>query len=568
MRKTVRLVILLLVVAVIYFGYSAWIDSVAIYNIGAVQLGSGTNWNKTLDELLAVAGITNSAQIDNLLQAAGSSLTAKDILVATPISVFAEGTENGKAFLTSSAFTLGGATNVEFIKILINAANDKAGAGTYVLNGFMAANSLLKTLLDPFKMILVGGVFAMFVPLTKQLLFGTVIGMKSYMKNRQSNVLYNYQKTISFTEGLQAKLAEGNFDAVKADYAAYSGLAFKPEFLNIMMDEICSVLIKEGDVTVFAEAAGVVTESIKEMYEKERRRSINGRGDELFFDLKRGYEYCATGSKYSIAYHKALQNKADNNLGWKIYSLEIFKFNFFLVAMFIPAVIISAFVGGLINGLVSNLTGDVRTLAVAATFFISWVILTIIAHSLMIFRNEQYKNIKNILVKPAIIFYSLYVLTFITISAGIVGVSKVNIVAPGSSSQIWVWFSAVAYLVLSTSLIFYVIATLVDSFKQHKTLSKKLLVDGIILPMIAWTIATVSNFMALYGPDGHSLQSIFSAINGVTLVGFWIYLSISSFLINNLISPNMARELRKAVEADALKNAKAKKSTKSTKATK
>ncbi|AVN65217.1 hypothetical protein CG002_02490 [Mesoplasma florum] len=559
MRKTVRLVILLLVVAVIYFGYSAWIDSVAIYNIGAVQLGSGTNWNKTLDDLIMVAGLSKADAWTGFFE------KYTDLNAAM---IFNGGTLPDVT-ITSSALSLGGSTNIAFINALIAEANKNPEVTTpYVLNGFMAANSLLKTLLDPFKMILVGGVFAMFVPLTKQLLFGTVIGMKSYMKNRQSNVLYNYQKTISFTEGLQVKLAEGNFDAVKADYATYSGLAFKPEFLNIMMDEICSVLIKEGDLTVFAEAAKVVTESIKEMYEKERRRSINGRGDELFFDLKRGYEYCATGSKYSIAYHKALQDKADNNLGWKIYSLEIFKFNFFLVAMFIPAVIISAFVGGLINGLVSNLTGDVRTLAVAATFFVSWVILTIIAHSLMIFRNEQYKNIKNILVKPAIIFYSLYVLTFITISAGIVGVSKVNIVAPGSSAQIWVWFSAVAYLVLSTSLIFYVIATLVDSFKQHKTLSKKLLVDGIILPMIAWTIATVSNFMALYGPDGHSLQSIFSAINGVTLVGFWIYLSISSFLINNLISPNMARELRKAVEADALKNAKAKKSTKSTKAAK
>ncbi|AVN63871.1 hypothetical protein CG006_02690 [Mesoplasma florum] len=557
MRKTVRLVILLLVVAVIYFGYSAWIDSVAIYNIGAVQLGSGTNWNKTLDDLIMVAGLKDTAAWQKFLD-------ANNLLVS---EIFNGGTMEGVNTFNSSALSLAGSTNVAFINALIAEANKNLAEGQapYVLNGFMAANSLLKTLLDPFKMILVGGVFAMFVPLTKQLLFGTVIGMKSYMKNRQSNVLYNYQTTIAFTEGLQVKLAEGNFDAVKADYAAYSGLAFKPEFLNIMMDEICSVLIREGDLTVFAESAKVVTESIKEMYEKERRRSINGRGDELFFDLKRGYEYCATGSKYSIAYHKALQDKADNNLGWKIYSLEIFKFNFFLVAMFIPAIIISAFVGGLINGLVSNLTGDVRTLAVAATFFVSWVILTIIAHSLMIFRNEQYKNIKNILVKPAIIFYSLYVLTFITISAGIVGVSKVNIVAPGSSAQIWVWFSAVAYLVLSTSLIFYVIATLVDSYKQHKTLSKKLLVDGIILPMIAWTIATVSNFMALYGPDGNSLQSIFAAINGVTLVGFWIYLSISSFLINNLISPNMARELRKAVEADALKNAKAKKSTKAAK---
>lgn len=552
MRKTVRLVILLLVVAVIYFGYSAWIDSVAIYNIGAAQLGSGTVWNSKLVEILDYiskmdnAPFTNSETFITWLNANGF-----DGFVMTGVS------DTSKWF---DVLTPAATVDINFIKTLVGLTD-----GQYELSGFMADNSLLKTLLDPFKLILVGGVFAMFVPLTKQLLFGTVIGMKDYMKNRQSNVLYNYQKTISFTEDLQAKLAEGNFEAVKADYAAYSGLAFKPEFLNIMMDEICSVLIKEGDLTVFAEPAQVVTESIKEMYEKERRRSINGRGDELFFDLKRGYEYCASGSKYSIAYHKALQSKADNNLGWKIYSLEIFKFNFFLVAMFVPAIIISAFVGGLINGLVSDLTGDVRTLAVAATFFVSWVVLTIIAHALMIFRNEQYKNIKNILVKPAVIFYLLYILTFITISAGIVGVSKVNIVAPGSSAQIWVWFSAIAYLVLSTSLIFYVIATLVDSFKQHKTLSKKLLVDGIALPIIAWTIATISNFMSLYGPTEHNVTGIFAAINGITLVGFWIYLSISSFLINNLISPNMARELRKVVEADALKNAKTKKSTKSSK---
>lgn len=530
MRKSVRLIILLLVVAIIYFGYSAWMDSVAIYNIGGNQLGSST-WNKLVDEMMSFTTMKPEEFVENFFADKDNIFLTKD------------------SNLTGAAYS-----NVDFIAKLVSVSNETSQT-TYKFAGFMAANSLLKTLLDPFKMVLVGGVFALFIPLTKQLVFGTIIGLKNYLKNRQSNVLYNYQKTINYVADLKTKLAVGNHDDVKASYATFSGLAFKPEFLTNMMNEICAVLIKERDLTIFADPAQIVENSLKEMYEKERMRSINGRGDEMFFDLKRGYEYSAKGSKYSIAYYKSQQEKADNALGWKIYSLEIFKFNFFLFATLIPALILSGLVGGLVNGLVSNLPSDVRVLLVAAFFFIPWVLLTILVHGISVFNNKAYAQMKHVLIKPAIIYYLIYLLTFITISAGIVGLVKVgDISLPGSGGSIWNWFSALGYLILSTSLIFYVLATLVDSYKTYKKLTTKLMIDGIILPLFAWSVSTIANFMALYGKVDSSIQNIFAAINSVTLVGFWIYLSISAFLINNLVSPSVARELRKVIEADALKS--------------
>ncbi|PPE06180.1 hypothetical protein [Mesoplasma corruscae] len=548
MRKTIRLSILLLVVAIIYFGYSAWIDSVAIYNIGSVQVGSGTNWNSQMQEIWLKVSSEDQLKIIENLKSINSS--------------FIIGSE-GKI---TEVLSMGAMSDIKVIRMVIEYANKTEGVN-FSLNGFMGANSLMKTLLDPFKMVLVGGVFALFIPLTKQLLFGTIIGMKSYMKNRQSNVLYNYQKSIGYVSDLKTKLEAGNYEEVKASYAAFSGLAFKPEFLNNMMDEICSALIKERDLTIFAEPAQIVQNSLTEMYEKERMRSINGRGDELFFDLKRGYEYCAKGSKYSIAYYKSQQQKADNSLGWKIYSLEIFKFNFFLAITFLPSFILSGLVGGLVTGLATNASPDVKTLAVAASFLIPWVLLTILVHALIIFRNPAYASMKKVLIRPALVYYGIYLLTFITISAGCVALARVgDISQPGTGGLIWEWFSALGYLVLSSSLIFYVLATLVDSFKTYKVLTPKLLIDGIILPLIAWIISTAVTFISLYGIQGNSLwvveygetiKSILVAINGVTLIGFWIYLSVSSFLINNLISPKVARELRKVFEAEALAMRKA-----------
>ncbi|SYV95321.1 Uncharacterised protein, partial [Mycoplasma putrefaciens] len=189
-------------------------------------------------------------------------------------------------------------------------------ASGYRLTGFMAPDSLLYTLLSPFKFILVGGVFAMFIPLIKQLLFNTALGIRSYIKNRDMNVLFNYKKTIAYVEDLKTKLEENDFEGVKACYSSYASLAFKPIFLTNLMNDIYKRLIKFGDISVFASGCQTVLESIEEMYTKEKRRAMNnGRGDEMFYDIKRGFEYSSYSSKYFVKYYESIA-KNTQDLGW------------------------------------------------------------------------------------------------------------------------------------------------------------------------------------------------------------------------------------------------------------
>ncbi|MBY7703445.1 hypothetical protein JIY74_24445 [Vibrio harveyi] len=179
----------------------------------------------------------------------------------------------------------------------------------------MAPDSLLYTLLSPFKLILVGGVFAMFIPLLKQLLFNTIIGIKAYIKNRDMNVLFNYSKTIDYVKDLKTKIEANDFEGVKSAYLSYSGLAFKPMFLTNLMNEIYKKLIKFGDISVFTSGCDSVLESINEMYTKEKRRAMNnGRGDEMFYDIKRGFEYSSYSSKYFVKYYEAM-SKNNKDLG-------------------------------------------------------------------------------------------------------------------------------------------------------------------------------------------------------------------------------------------------------------
>ncbi|WP_051350831.1 hypothetical protein [[Acholeplasma] multilocale] len=520
MRKTTRLIILLLVVAVIYFGYSAWIDNASVYNLSNealgynhVQMGS-TNWG-------TVAGALG--------------LSAGDIF------------------------------DVALIK---QAVADKASEG-WLFQGVFAHNSLAKSLLDPFKLVLVGGVFAMLVPLTKQLFFGTVIGIKGYVKARNNNVLYNYQKTIAWVTDLNSKLALGDHEQIKGVYATYGGLAFKPTFLTNMMEEIGSGLIRELDLTIYVKPSEVIINSLKEMYEKERRMAIAQRADEMFFDFKRGYEYTSVGSKYSIAYYKALETGTDtqSKLAWKLFSLEMFRFSIYLIATLIPAIIVGALVGGLVTGLAKT-TGDINTFVTSAVFMLTWFGLAIALHATLTFTKSSYANMKKALAKPAAIYYSLYILLAITISAGMVGMSKVfpdgkTITDAGSMDQIWVWFSAVGYLILSSCLVLYVISTLMDANKSPEGMTKKLFVDGIVLPLVAWTIATAANFTGLFLNDTEALKdakSILAAANSITLVGFWIYLSFSGMLLNNIVLPSTRKKMALQAElAEQGKEAEAKK---------
>ncbi|PTD31674.1 hypothetical protein [Mycoplasma leachii] len=512
-KKTVKLTIILLVVAVIYFGYSAWLDGVAIYAIRGVK-------NDGKDSFFSLMTST-SAWVNNW----------KTIL----IEKLGESSEWGKkvaAFNGSTSWT-----------DWVNAINQSG----YKLTGFMAPDSLLYTLLSPFKLILVGGVFAMFIPLLKQLLFNTIIGIKSYLKNRDMNVLFNYSKTIEFVENLKTKISEGDFEGVKTAYSSYSSLAFKPVFLTNLMNEIYKTLIKFGDVTVFKNGCISVLESIQEMYLKEKRRAMNnGRGDEMFYDIKRGFEYSSYSSRYFVKYYEAM-SKDYKKLGWKIFSIEISRFSLFLLFALLPSILLSGIISGILLQLITENSSNITALVTIGSFIMLWVIFAIIFHGFYIFFKKDYKINKHILIKPAITYYSLLLLAFMTLTAGCVGIAQVgNIAQPFTAPLMTKWFGALAYLVLTTCLVMYALATLVDNYRSGKQLSVKLIVNNIVLPGFIWTITTGANFVALFAKSEQVMEysSLISGINTLVMVIFWIYLFTAQFLINNLITSKTAKILK------------------------
>ncbi|WP_434333188.1 hypothetical protein [Mycoplasma capricolum] len=513
MKKTVKLTIILLVVAVIYFGYSAWLDGVAIYAIRGVK-------NDGKDSFFSLMTST-SAWVNNW----------KTIL----IEKLGESSEWGKkvaAFNGSTSWT-----------DWVNAINQSG----YKLTGFMAPDSLLYTLLSPFKLILVGGVFAMFIPLLKQLLFNTIIGIKSYLKNRDMNVLFNYSKTIEFVENLKTKISEGDFEGVKTVYSSYSSLAFKPVFLTNLMNEIYKTLIKFGDVTVFKNGCISVLESIQEMYLKEKRRAMNnGRGDEMFYDIKRGFEYSSYSSRYFVKYYEAM-SKDSKKLGWKIFSIEISRFSLFLLFALLPSILLSGIISGVLLQLITQNSSNITALVTIGSFIMLWVIFAIIFHAFYIFFKKDYKINKHILIKPAITYYSLLLLAFMTLTAGCVGIAQVgNIAQPFTAPLMTKWFGALAYLVLTTCLVMYALATLVDNYRSGKQLSVKLIVNNIVLPGFIWAITTGANFVALFAKSQQVMEysSLISGINTLVMVIFWIYLFTAQFLINNLITSKTAKILK------------------------
>lgn len=535
MRNNVKLVIALLVIAVIYFGYSSWIDTVAIYNINGNELGS-TAFNNILAEIWKI-GSLNSVDT-NVYDWMSKHFEGTGLLESLGVTK-----ENG---ITESA-----KVNLDFIRALLEYGNEHTNASgketsTYVFGGFMAPNSLAKKLLDPFKLILVGGVFALFVPLTIKVFLGTLSGIKTYLRGRQANLLFNYEKSIAYAIDLQAKIAANDLVAVKASYGAYAGLTFKPKFLDNMMDELIILIVKEASVKHLAEPAQTVVDSLKVMYSKERQRAITGRGDEMFFDFKRGYEYSSLGSSKVAAYYKAMPDSERNsNLGWKMISLEMIRFGLFLLATLLPALVVFGILTASLSGIGANLSEPLRVLIISMVALGIWIISAIICHYVYIMRKPIYRDMRKEIAKPLRVYYVLYILIFMTLAVSMVAVSSVGaITAPGSGTKIWSWFAAIASLVLSSSLVLYVVATLIDANKVSDGMSKKASINGIVIPLIAWVIGLVTTLAiillnSLVPEDNlekyENIIAIVSIVNFVTLVGFWIYISLSGFILNNVV---------------------------------
>lgn len=390
--------------------------------------------------------------------------------------------------------------------------------------------SLLIVILDPLRLVLFGGVIALFIPLIKSLFFGTIIGIKNYINVRKNNILFNFEKTINFTIALKKNLIKQDLNILKNSYAEYQTLSFKPAFLSTMMEEIAEELIKENNTTNFISPCQTIINSLNEMYNKERITIKLGKGSEIFFDFKRGYEYISIGSKYNIAYYNSFDNNllSKTKLGWKLFSLEMFKFYFYLIIAIIPTTIISV----IVLPILSNNLNDGFSNYIQFIVFLTFAFFSILFHCIFVFSKKSYHKIKvsKQMILPAIIYYFLITLMMFSFSIGWNHMLDINFLEPNAANDyIWSFFFKLGYLILSSCLILYIISTLMDYNKNIKNkFSLKVAIDGIILPLISWIAATIFININYIGVIEGSQISL------IILGAFWLYLSISGLLINNL----------------------------------
>ncbi|WP_342268827.1 hypothetical protein [Spiroplasma endosymbiont of Aspidapion aeneum] len=487
MKNNVKHLIVLLVVTIIYFGYSAWIDGNAIYNINGTQMSS-TSWANIINNICKDAHVNKNDSLE---------------------------------------------TNIDYIRKIIVLANLNTHSNTYILRGFMAPNSLLKTLLEPFKLILVGGVFASFIPLFKQVFFSKIIEINKYLKNKNQNILYNFDSTILFAKELKDQIDKNNSKGAKITLIKYKSLILKPVFFENFIDEITQTITRFNNIDIYSEKIDYIISSLEEIHELEIYHIKNPKvKKEFMYDLKRASDITSVHSKYVINYYISFINLQEKG-GWKIFSLMMLRFYFIAIVAIIPSVAMVFFTNQMLEIFVKNMNENIRVFISIFISLILWTTISIIIHSLYVFLNNKHIGQKKLLLVPAIIYYILVFILATVASFGVYNIYGVgNIYKYNSVAKLWSFLGSLCYMVLGSTIVLYTIATLIDTFKLTNKLTKEDLINGIIIPIIILLITTINNIIICF--DVLDIENYLQTANIILLTSYWLYIWFSGFLVSNI----------------------------------
>ncbi|WP_338969443.1 hypothetical protein [Spiroplasma endosymbiont of Labia minor] len=394
------------------------------------------------------------------------------------------------------------------------------------------------SILDPFKTILLVSLFAMIVPTVKSIFFGTYIGIRRYRAARRDNILFNYESAIDFFTKFNGFVKAGDSKSAKSMLPVFQGLTFKPTFANNYIQDVTDKILVDKSIEMYYQAGEYVLSSIKEMFEKEKK-FIRGETNEFLFDIKRGYDYVSFGSKYAINYYWKFENNAltQRQIGWKIFSLEMFKFYVYeIISLFITAIACAIFLPIIAAEIPEWDYGKIAPIVIISMFFI----VAIVFHAVSIFAKKHSEFKKRNLIIPAIIYYFLLFILALNIVFGYALIPSITGQNEGSGLQstFFIFLFSILYVVLSSCLILYVISTLMDAWKNG-TMQKGILFEGIIIPMIMWILTAGSRFFgAAISSDGPLQDTIayLISISIFVLIGYWVVLWITEPLISNLFT--------------------------------
>ncbi|WP_338972812.1 hypothetical protein [Spiroplasma endosymbiont of Panorpa germanica] len=391
------------------------------------------------------------------------------------------------------------------------------------LKEFQEKNSVLFSLFDPFKLIILAFIFSIIVSTFNSIFLGWIKKINAYQKNRNSFLLIYFDETIAGLKKTQILLKSKNTQELKSQLSLVNKLTYKPIFMKVLIEDLINAIICEKDLSDFDALIENCIEQIEGIKVSEQNHLITNKR-EAFFDVRKSYEYNSQGSKFYIDYYQKKQDILSKNRRneWNLLSLQMLR----IYPIIIYSVLISLLACILITPLAVFVIKGNTFIIIAATFVSFSTCLAVIWHSIYLFKDPN----SRVLIKRAMLFYLVLIIMAINLIWCFVNIQNTLTVQTTENGQqeLFNFLFEILYCVLSTALMAYVFTTLIELFRDVY-FNKIILWEGIIVPSIVFFVISIINILNLSLKNSQFYFSINLWIMSLYWIGVWMMTPILKF---------------------------------------
>ncbi|AXK51003.1 hypothetical protein [Spiroplasma alleghenense] len=391
------------------------------------------------------------------------------------------------------------------------------------LKEFQESNSVLFSLFDPFKLLILAFIFGIIVSTFNSIFLGWIKNISTYQKNRNSYLLTDFDQTIEGLKKAQVFLKSNKISELKNQLALLNKLTYRPIFMSVLINDLIKEIIAQKDLSSFEILIDKCILQISEIKSIEENR-LQEHKKQALFDFKRSYEYNSQGSKFYIDYY---ENKQELNIKtkrseWNLLALQMLRF----YPILIFSVLISLIACMLFAPLAIFVIKKDIFIILATAFVFCSTCVAIIWHSIYLFKNKNSK----ILFKKAIIFYTILIIMALNLVWCFFNIknSLSNNIATDSQERLFNFLFEILYCVLSTALLAYVFTTLIELFRDVY-LNKIILWEGIIIPSVVFLTISLVNLLNIAVFNSAVTFNVNLLIMSIYWVSVWFMTPILKF---------------------------------------
>ncbi|ASP28301.1 hypothetical protein SCORR_v1c05290 [Spiroplasma corruscae] len=373
---------------------------------------------------------------------------------------------------------------------------------------------MLYKIFSPFQLLILGSIFTIVYGTIKTILFFNIKNLKEYKKNLRNNILFEFENTIKYLDNLKSNIKKEDIVAIKSCIKDYSSIKYKPIYLNLLIDEITTRILSNHDFSDLLQTCNLVSSNIKNVLHKEQDRLAYNKSENLF-ELRRVNEYYNNNSWFVISFYLTIHNKDIHSHEyeankWKITSLYISRFSYFLYPSFFITLSLYALIGGSLYAFDYSLNRFFYGSFGISLFFVS----TLLFVSNLIYNKKKYK------IKIFWLQLSIYLMfigfIFLDMFLNVILSPILKESNDWYESELITFLCYLVYIVLSTMLLSYIFTSLLELF-EYKSFSTINLILNIIMPIIIFIISAVLNYLSVHNENSNKLY----LINFIMIFVYW-----------------------------------------------